>query len=239
MISRSLLVLAVTLSLSGAAQALEIHPSLFARGWFFSVEGTINGSDLGALGFDRIKGQPEIGGGLALGRHHLEVSYLRVRRTEEGTASGEIFGFFQANDQVSVDLSVDYLRGHYGYSLVSNSMIDVEPFLEVGYLHEVTDIVDQTAGQSTRSNEAAVFPLPGLQLLVAPSYPVHLRARGTGIGTGDAHLIDVEGGLEGGFHGLFGGVGYRYVDFLFENSGGDKVADVRLKGIFVAGGVRF
>ncbi len=239
MIPRAPLILAMMLSLPAAAIALDVHPSLSASGWFFSVDGTIEGSDLGALGFDRSKGQPEIVGGLALGRHHLEVTYLRVRRAEEGTASGQILGVFQTNDQVSVDLAVDYVRGHYGYSLVSNPTIDVEPFLEVGYLHEVTDIVDQTAGQSTRSDESSVFPLPGLGLRLFPSFPVHLQARGTGIGTGSGHLIDVQGGLEGGFQWLFGGLGYRYVDFLLDDNVGERVADVQLKGVYVQGGVRF
>lgn len=236
---RKPLALAIALSLPSAAAALEVHPRLSARGWFFAVDGDVAGTDLDALGFDREKGQPEVGGGLAVGRHHLEVSYLRVRRAEEGVVSGEILGVFQTNEDIAVDLSVDYVRGHYGYSVVSNAWMDVEPFLEVGYLHEVTDIEDRTAGQSSRSDEAAPFPLPGLQLRLVPSYPVTLRGRAAGIGTAEGHLIDVEGGLEGGFRQLFGGVGYRYVNFLFENGADNAAADVRLKGIFVEGGVRF
>ena len=221
------------------AAAIEVNGHVSAGGWFFGIDGTIEETDLDALDFDSIQGQPELEAGVTLGRrHHLDVSYLLIRRSEEGTAQGEVLGIVIFEDDVSIDLDVDYVRGHYGFSLVMNDWIDLEPFLEVGFLREATDIRNRTTGQREKQDDFAVFPLPGLAVAIAPAFPIGLEARATGIGLGQGHLIDVEGGAEGRFGFVFLGVGYRYVDFRFED-GDREVADLELSGVYVRGGARF
>ncbi len=223
--------------LPSRASALDVSGDILFRGWFFGATGTVDRTDLASLDFDKAKGQPEFQGGLVLGeRHHLGISYLRIRREEEGLATGTILGILRFRDDVSLDLSVDYVRGHYGYSLLANSWVDVQPFLELAYLREETTLVDHTFSQTSHQEDSAVFPLPGAELVFARSFPVHLRARAEGIGTGQGHLVDVEGGAEGAWGIFFAGVGYRYLDFVVDRH---DVADVRLKGVYAEGGVRF
>lgn len=227
------------LTLPGLAGAIDLRPEVSGRGWFFSADGHIENTDLDALDFDEAKGQPEVRGGLTLnGRHRFGVSYLRVRREERGIARAVVLGILPLEDEVSIDLSVDDVRGHYGYRVFANRVASVEPFLEVSYLREETDIANATTGQSDHQEDATVFPLPGVEVVLAPSFPLRLRARVAGIGTGQGHLIDVEGGAEARVGFVFGGLGYRYVDFLVED-GDAEVADVTLTGLYLEGGLRF
>ncbi len=223
-----------------AAAALSVEVEGAARGWFFSANGTIQDTDIEALGFDGIRGQPELRGALVLNeRFHFRGSYLRIRRSEEGTISGTILGILRFDNDVSMELQVDDVRGHLGYSVLTNDWIDVEPFVEVAYLREETTIVNRTFGQTSRQEENAVFPLPGLTFVIAPSSPLHVEVRAAGIGIDRGHLIDVVSGLEALYRFAFLGVGYRYVDFLFEDSDGVEQADAQLKGVYLEGGVRF
>ncbi|MGH7820671.1 MAG: hypothetical protein ACREQ9_12950 [Candidatus Binatia bacterium] len=234
------LVAIAALTAPGGALAFEVRPEASARGWFFGVDGEIEDTDLDALDFDSPEGQPEFHGGATLGgRHHLDVSYLLIRRSERGTATAVVLGVIAMDQEVSIDLDVDYLRWHYGYSLFANRWIDLQPFLEIGYLREETDIRNEDTGDSSHQEDSAVFPLPGAEVIVAPSWPVRLRGRATGIGTGQGHLIDVEGGLEAGYGYVFGGVGYRHIDFRVDDDGGDEVADLTLDGVYIEGGIRF
>ena len=232
--------LAGALALPAPAVALDVGGHAAVRGWFFGVDGTIEeDTDLDALDFDDLKGQPEFFGGLRLGRrHHLSFAYLLVRRSEEGTAEGQVLGIVPVQDQVAIDLDVDYVRGGYGFSVLARDWIELRPFLEVAYLREETDIRNQSTGDRNRQEDSAVFPLPGAEVVVGAAFPVRLRGRAAGIGTGDGHLIDVEGGVEAGWRWVFGGLGYRYVDFRVEDSGGE-VADVSADGLYLQGGLRF
>lgn len=230
---------ALVFAAEGGASALEFHPQVSGRGWFFSASGTIENQDLSSLGFDGVKGQPEIRAGFSVARrHHLESAFLFVRRTEAGPATVNT-GVFPVTDDVSLDLSVDYFRAHYGFSVLANSIVDLQPFIALAYLHERTNIVDRTTGRTTRSNESAVFPLPGLELVLVPDFPVHLRTQAQGIGTGRGHVIDVEGGVEARYSFVFGGLGYRHIAFLVRDDRGNPRADVRLNGVYIEGGVRF
>jgi hypothetical protein len=234
----------VTLALAAAfspatASALDVHGDFLARGWFFGATGEADRTDLKALGFDRAKGQPEFEGRLVVGeRHHAGVSYLHIRRQEEGTVDGTILGILRFQDDVSLDLDVDYVRAHYGYSLLSDSWIDLQPFLELAYLHESTDLIDRTFGVTSHQKEDVVFPLPGVEVVVAPAFPVCLKAHAEGMGIPRGHLIDVVGGLEGQWGLFVAGVGYRYLKFVVDDHG-QTVADVRLKGVYAEGGLRF
>ena len=216
--------------------ALEIGGHLVARGWFFGIDGNIEDTDLDALDFDDHKGQPEIGGGLRLGRrHHLDLAWLIVRRDEEGTAQAEVLGVIPIQDRVAIDLEVDYLHGGYGFSLLANDWIDLRPFIEVAWLREETDIRNATTGERQHQEESAVFPLPGARIALAPGFAVHLVARASGMATGRGHLIDVEGGVETGWRWFFGGVGWRYVDVEID----DDTADLTADGFYLRGGARF
>jgi hypothetical protein len=221
------------------ARALEVHGDLVGRGWFFGATGEADRTDLEALGFDHAKGQPEVEGALVLGgRHHLGVSYLHVSRQEEGVVNGTILGVLRFQDDVSLDLTVHYVRAHYGYSLISNAWLDFQPFLEGAYLHESTDLVDHTLGQTSHQKQDVGFPLPGVEIVLAPSLPVRLTAHAEGMGISRGHLIDVVGGAEGEWGIFTAGVGYRWMKFVVHDNGSDA-ADVRLKGIYAEGGLRF
>ena len=52
------------------------------------------------------------------------------------------------------------------------------------------------------------------------------------------HIIDVAGGLEGVWGIFVAGVGYRYLKFVVDDHD-QAVADVRLKGVYAEGGLRF
>jgi hypothetical protein len=239
--TRSLCVLAAALPLWAAeASAFEVGGELAARAWFFSANGRVQSTDLDALGFDSLKGQPEFRGSLALGRRfHVGASYLRIRRSERGTISGTILGILQFDNDVSLDVEVDDIRGHFGYSVLASDWIDVEPFVEVSYLREDTTLVNHTLGQTSRQKDDIVFPLPGLGVVAAPNSPLHVQVRAEGMGIDRGHLIDVSGGIEGVYRFAFLGAGYRFVDFELKDSGDVEQADAQLKGLYVEGGWRF
>ena len=228
---------AVWLGSVTGARGLDLRPEAAAHGWFFGAEGKIEDTDLGAIGFSEIEPQPEIRGGVIVaGRHHVGASYLRIRREEQGTVTALVLGILQVEDDVAMDLAVDSVRAHYGYSVVANPTIDVEPFVELGYLREETDIVDRTAGLESRSEDSGIFPLFGVALVLGPESPIRPRVRAAGIATGQGHLVDVEGGVEARLGPAFAGLGYRHVDFLLR---GDGDADVDLDGFYLEGGVKF
>ncbi|MGH7898925.1 MAG: hypothetical protein ACREQQ_13300 [Candidatus Binatia bacterium] len=223
-----------------ASSAVQLRPEVAVGGWFLEARGTVTGTDIESLGFDRQKVQPEFRGAVQIGdRHHLEVSYLRIRRQEEGVVSGFILGVLRFQDPVSLDIAIDDLRFRYGYSLLRGDWIEAEPFLEIGYVREESTTVEQALGQTSHQEESAVYPLPGLRIVFAPAFPVRLQASAAGIGTGSAHLIDVQGGAELAFGYGFAGVGYRHLDALFRDDDDQEVADVRLDGVYLEGGVRF
>ena len=223
-----------------ASSAVQLRPDVSVRGWFFGAKGTVTGTDLETLGFDHQKVQPEFRGGLQIGdRHHVEISYLRIRRTEEGVVSGQILGIIRFQDPTSLEISVDDLRFHYGYSLLAGDWLDLQPFFELAYLREESTTTEQALGQTNHQKQSPVFPLPGLQIVLAPAFPVRLKARAEGIGTGGQHLIDVEGGAELALGYGFAGLGYRHVAGLFKNDADQDIADVRLDGVYLEGGVRF
>ena len=64
--STSVAMLAIVL-VAANASAFGVGGDLGARGWFLSADGTANGTDLAALGFDDAKGAPEFRGQLLLG----------------------------------------------------------------------------------------------------------------------------------------------------------------------------
>jgi hypothetical protein len=232
----STLALAATL-VPGLAHALDVRGEVAARAWLFSAHGDVQDTDLDALGFDRAEGQPEFRVGAEIAdRHHLNVSYLRIRREEEATATARILGILQVDDPVSVDISADYVRLHYGYSVLADSWLDLQPFLEIGVLRESSTVVDGLLGQRSEQDETIPFPIPGVAAQVAPGFPLHARAQVGGIATPQGHLIDVEGGAEAEVAHVFAGVGYRYADVSIDE--GDE-ADVRLKGLYLEGGLRF
>jgi hypothetical protein len=233
--------LAVLLAAANAS-AFGVEGELGARGWFLSADGTANGTDLAALGFDDAKGAPEFRGQLLLGdRHHLGVSYLRIRREESATATATILGVLRFNDPVSLDLSVDDVRFHYGYSLRPHRWLEVQPFLEIAYLHGEVTTTETLLSQTSHEEDSIVLPMPGLEVVIAPEFPVHLIGRAEGMGVGKGHLVDVEGGAEAVYSLFFAGVGYRHADLVVneEGSNGGELADARLKGLYVEGGLRF
>ncbi|MEA2626144.1 MAG: hypothetical protein QOD06_2189 [Candidatus Binatota bacterium] len=221
------------------AAAVDFQPELAARGWFFKADGDIEDTALEPLGFDELEGQLEVRGGLGIGEHHhVELSYTRLRRSEEGRVSAVILGLIRVEDEATLDLDVDYYRLHYGYRFAPASFVRIEPFVDVGFLDEHTLVVDRTTGESGGSDDFAVFPMLGAELVLGPGALVHPRLRVAGMGTGGGHLVDVEGGLEGVVGPVFGGLGYRNVDYRIEDQGRD-VANVNLDGFYVEGGVRF
>ncbi len=218
------------------ASALDVHPEVAARSWFVAASGEVQGTDLDTLDFDRPEGQPEFRVAADVGeRHHLSVSYLRIRRDEQGLATGRILGIIQFEDPLSIDVSADYVRLHYGYSFVRNPWIDLQPFLEIGVLHESSRVSEELLGQSSRQRETIPVPVPGLAAAVAPDFPVHARAQIGGVAVPDGHLFDVEGAAEAEVGFIFGAIGYRYADVAFD----DHAVDVNLKGLFLEGGLRF
>ena len=223
---------------NGAA-AFDLHPEARLRGWFLEVDGEIEGTDVGAVGFDEPKGALEVGGGLRLGdRHHLALDYLRLDREESERATVSILGILRFDSDVSIDVDAHLLRAHYGYELVDHPWITLEPFLELAWISEETKIVDEFTGDVAESDESVVLPLPGGELRIAPNFPLQGRARLSGMATGDGSLIDVETGLEAVLGFAFAGAGYRHMHFVLEQSGEDS-ADVDLDGFYVEGGVRF
>ena len=235
------LVIAAVLTASNAP-AFSVQGELAVRGWFISADGTADRTDLGALGFNDAKGAPEFRGGLVLGeRHHLGVSYLRIRRNERAVVTGTILGILRFDDPTNLDISVDDVRAHYGYSVLANRWFDVQPFLEIAYLHGDVTTMESLFSRTSHANESIVFPMPGLELVVAPAFPVHLKASAEGMGVGKGHLVDVQGGAEAVYSLFFAGVGYRHADLVVneEGSNGGDLADARLKGLYVEGGLRF
>jgi len=235
------LVLGIVLSASNAS-ALSVQGDLGARGWFLSADGTANGTDLAALGFDDAKGAPEFRGDLVLGeRHHLGASYLRIRRDESAVATATILGVLRFNDPVSLDLSVDDVRFHYGYGFRVHHWLEVQPFLEIAYLRGDVTTTETLLGQTSHEEDSIVLPMPGLEVVIAPAFPIHLKGRAEGMGVGRGHLLDVQGGAEAAYAFFFGGFGYRYADLEVNEKGssGGDLADLRLKGLYVEGGLRF
>lgn len=223
-----------------ASSALQLRPEIAVRGWFLGGKGIVAGTDIAVLGFDHQKVEPEFRGGLGIGdRHHLEVSYLRIRRQEAGLVSGQILGIVRFQDQTSLDISVDDLRFRYGYTLFASDWLDLQPFIDLAYLQEESTTVEQMFNQTTHQSDSAVFPLPGLQVVVAPAFPVRLKGKAEGIGTGSEHLIDVEGGAELALGFAFAGIGYRHVNLLLQDRNDQDIAKVRLNGVYLEGGVRF
>jgi hypothetical protein len=224
------------------ASAFSVQGDLAARGWFLSADGTANGTDVAALGFDDAKGAPEFRGRLLLGeRHHLGVSYLRMRRDESAVATATILGVVRFDDPVRLDLSVDDVRFHYGYGLRPHRWLEVQPFLEVAYLHGEVTTTETLFGQTSHEEDSIVLPMPGLEVVIAPEFPVHLIGRAEGMAVGQGHLLDVQGGAEAAYAFFFAGLGYRYADLEVneEGNGGGDLADLRLKGLYLEGGLRF
>jgi hypothetical protein len=224
------------------ASAFSVDGDVAVRGWFVAATGTADRTDLATLGFDEAKGAPEFRGELVLGeRHHLGVSYLRIRREENAVVTGTILGILRVDDPVDLDVSVDDVRGQYGYSVVASRWIDVQPFLELAYLRGDVTTFDGLLDRTTRAKDSIVLPMPGLELVVAPAFPVHLKARAEGMGVGKGHLIDVRGGAEAAYSVFFAGFGYRHADLLVNEGGssGGDLADARLHGLYVEGGWRF
>ncbi len=234
----AMLALGATL-VPGVSPAMEVGGELAARGWFFSASGQTNGTDLDTLAFDSAKGQPELRGALTLDdRHHFGARYLRIRREEQGIATGTILGIVKFDDPIDLDISVDDVRASYGYDLLETDWFEVEPFLEVSYLREESTLTEMLLGQTSHQQETIVFPLPGLRVSTPERYPLRAHASAEGMAIGRGHLVDVEGGADAALSFAFAGVGYRYVDAEVE-SHDRTVADVRLKGVYVEGGIRF
>lgn len=221
------------------ASAADVDGVLAARAWFFSASGQTNGTDLDTLDFDAPKGQPEFRGELALNeRHHLAASYLRIRRAERGVTSGTVLGVVRFDDPIDLDVSLDDVRARYGYDVVESEWFELEPFLEVAYVREESTLTELLLGQRTHQRQSIVFPLPGVAVASTDRYPVRIKASAEGMAIGRGHLIDVQGGAETAIRFAFAGVGYRYVDATIDD-GDREVADVRLKGVYVEGGIRF
>jgi hypothetical protein len=226
-------------ALPQGAFALDAHPEARLRGWFLEADGTIEGTDLGAVGFDEPQGAFELGAGLRLGeRHHLDVDYLRLDREESARATVSILGILRVESDVSIDVDAHVLRVHYGYEVVDHPWIVLEPFLDLAWVSEETTIVDEFTGDVSRSDESIVLPLPGGEVRIAPRFPLQGRARLSGMATGDGSLLDIEVGIEGVLAFAFAGAGYRHSHFVLDQGGSDSV-DVDLDGFFVEGGVRF
>ena len=233
----SLALAACLATVPGAALAFEVHPEARVGDWFLAADGTIEGTDLGVVGFDDAAGALEVGGGVRLGeRHHLAVDYLRFDRKESAIATVSILDLIRFESEVSIDVDAHLLRAHYGYELVDHPWVVLEPFLELAWLDEETKIVDEFTGDTSESDESVVFPLPGGEVRVAPRFPVQGRGRLSGMATGEGSLVDVEAGVEGVLGFAFAGAGYRY-SHLELDQGGD--VDVDLDGFYVEGGVRF
>jgi hypothetical protein len=231
---------AAAVAIPSPVSALDLRVSASARGWFFGADGNVRDTDLGALDFDSARGQPEVAGQVEVrSRHRLAFSYLETRRAEEGRARGTVLGVVPVEDTVGIDLEVDYLRGHYGFEVFANEWFDVEPFLEVAWLREATDIQNATTGERRRQADSVVFPLPGAAFGLRPADPLGLVGRLTGVATGRGHLLDVEGGVEARYGFAFAGVGYRHAALRVEDSDSRPVADLRLGGFYIGGGVRF
>jgi len=227
--------LAATLAPTWCA-ALDVHPEVAARSWFIAARGQVQGTDLDTLDFDRPQGQSEFRVAADIGeRHHLSVSYLRIRRDEQGIGTGRILRVIQFQDPLSIDVSADYVRLHYGYSLFKTFWVDLQPFLEVGILDESTRVVEGLLGQSSRQHETLPLPVPGLAAEIAPDFPLHARAQIGGMAVPDGHLVDVEGAAEAVVGFMFGAIGYRYADVAIQND----AVDVNLRGLFLEGGLRF
>ena len=96
-------------------------------------------------------------------------------------------------------------------------------------------------GQTSHEEDSIVLPMPGLEVVVAPEFPVHLKGRAEGMAVGQGHLLDVQGGAEAAYSAFFAGLGYRYADLEVdeEGNGDGDLADLRLKGLYVEGGLRF
>lgn len=229
---------AAVLATGSGAPPPELSPYASGRAWFVSATGDVQGTSLEDVGVDEASAQPEAFAGLRWGPHHVRLSYAPIQRESRGITSGSLLGLVQFDQDVSFDLEVEYVRGRYGYRLAQNEWFGVEPFLEVGYLLEDTRVDNLTTGQSTRSDESAVFPIPGAEAFLFPESAVRGRAQLSGIGDGNDHLLDFEVSGEAAWRWIFGAVGYRLVDFRFETDRG-QVADVELSGVFVEGGVRF
>ena len=233
------LMIAALLAASDAS-AFSVAGELAARGWFMSATGTADGTDLAKLGFDDAKGAPEFRGELVLAeRHHLGITYLRIRRDESAVVSGTILGIIRFDDPVDLDVSIDDVRGHYGYSVLASRWLDLQPFLELAYLHG--EVTTKDLFTTSHADKSIVLPMPGLELVVAPAFPVHLKARAEGMGVGQGHLVDVQGGAEAQYAFFFAGLGYRHADLVVNEGGtnGRDLADARLKGLYVEGGWRF
>lgn len=236
----SLALAACLATVPGTSLALDVHPEARVRGWFVEVDGSIEGTDLGAVGFDDPKGALELGAGVRLGeRHHLGIDYLRLGREEAERATVSILGLLRFETDVAIDVDAHVVRAHYGYELVDHPWISVEPFLDLAVIREDTEIVDEFSGDVSNSEETIVFPLPGAEARIAPSFPLQGRVRLSGMATGEGSLLDVETGLEGALGFVFAGAGYRHTQFILDRSDDVDSVDVDLDGFYVEGGVRF
>jgi hypothetical protein len=237
--SRSFALAACLAAGPSSVWALEVHPEARLRGWFLEADGTVEGTDIGAVGFDELEGAFELGAGLRLGeRHHLDVDYLHLDREESARATVSILGIIRFDSDVSIDVRAHALRAHYGYEIFDHPWIVLEPFLELAWVSEDTEIVDELTGDVSRSDESVVFPLPGGEIRIAPTFPLQGRARVSGMATGDGSFFDVEAGIEGVLAFAVAGAGYRYSHFVLEQGGEDSF-DVDLDGFYVEGGIRF
>lgn len=252
------------LSAAGPAVAQDEHVGLRVREWFARMSGDIEADD-GSGNSDRLSLKDDLGLGDRHLTHELQA-YLRIpvvgriylgwwRTHDSGSETftrtidfaGETF---TVSDTVNTEVTLDvaYLTYEFAFPTIPiGDLVKAELGLEFGVrgMHGQASIDETSGTQSGDKSGTVALPILGAHATVELFQYVRAEVEllGLAFSYGDWHIHYIEASAEivaQPIPQLFVGVGYKYVNLDFKNTGNDKfLLDVGVAGLYITAGLRF
>ncbi|HVE42746.1 MAG TPA: hypothetical protein VNM14_22890 [Planctomycetota bacterium] len=255
---------AVLFLLASPAFAQDEHVGVRVREWFARMSGSVEADD-GSGSSDRLDLADDLGLGDRNLTHEIQA-YLRIpvigriyagwwRAHDSGSETVQrTFDFegvqFQASSRIDSDVTLDvaYLNYEFAFPTIPiGDLVRVEFGAQLGVraLHGRAVIDDSLSGE--HADKAGTVGLPTLGAHVTATLFTYVRAEvevlGLAFSYGDWSMHYFEASAEivaQPLPWLFGGVGYKVVDFHFKQSGSKTFdLDAGVSGLYLTFGVRF
>jgi hypothetical protein len=255
---------AVLFLLASPAFAQDEHVGVRVREWFARMSGTVE-ADNGSGTSDRV----DLANDLGLGDRNLTTeiqAYLRIpvvgriylgwwRAQDSGSGTVQrSFDFegltFTASSQIDSDVTLDvaYLNYEFAFPTIPiGDMVKLELGAELGIRglrgHAVID--DSLSGEHADKTGTVGLPTLGAHVTAVLFTYVRAEVEVLGLafsyGNWSMHYLETSAEVVAQpLPWLFAGLGYKFVDLHFRQSGTQKFdLDVGVAGLYVTAGVRF